>query len=347
MPKISIIIPVYNSSKYLKRCLSSVLNQQLNDYEIILIDDKSKDNSLELIEQFKSKFPNKIKVIENSENLGAGYSRNKGLSLAAGEYIGFVDSDDYIEPQMYKDMYDVVKENNSDIAITGMDLRFFNLNLFFLGRSVKLEKNVYYPKIDKTILTTARPSCCNKIFKRELIGDNKFLEGLKWEDYPFVVLMLGLSDNISVINKDNYHYRINPFGTTCTDAKKVNNRILEIFTVSDKLEESFDKNNIKDIYFDELRTLQIVNSLGRVRDCAFMSMPYDQKVELINNLLNLIEIKYGDWQNNKWYINQKESSRFYRMRMEYIEQNFSFAELRTETDEQIIKQKIKNMIICK
>lgn len=347
MPKISIIIPVYNSSKYLSKCISSVVNQQIDDYEIILVDDKSTDNSIEILEKYKEKYREKIRILQNEKNLGSGASRNRGLDIANGDYIGFIDSDDYIEPNMYLNMYDRISQSNSDIAIIGLDLRYLNLKLGFLGRNVNLTKDIYYPIQDKNILFKARPSCCNKMFKRELIDNNRFPENLKWEDYPFTILMLGLSKKIISLNEKGYHYRINLLGTTCGDMKKLNSKILDIFEVSDILEKNFENNDIKEQFIKELRTTQIVNTLGRVRDLSFMNLEHDKKIALINALLNLIEVKYGDWQNNEWYKMQKEKSLFYCMRMNNIEKNYSKDYLRTDKDEEIIKEKIKKMIICK
>ena len=93
MAKISIIIPVYNSEKYIRRCLNSILNQIFQDFEIILIDDNSKDNSLKIISEIEKTHKDKIKILKNAKNVGAGASRNKGLKIASGEYITFIDKE--------------------------------------------------------------------------------------------------------------------------------------------------------------------------------------------------------------------------------------------------------------
>lgn len=93
MAKISIIIPVYNSEKYIRRCLNSILNQIFQDFEIILIDDNSKDNSLKIVSEIEKTHKDKIKILKNAKNVGAGASRNKGLKIASGEYITFIDKE--------------------------------------------------------------------------------------------------------------------------------------------------------------------------------------------------------------------------------------------------------------
>ena len=113
-PKVSVIVPVYNTEKYLKRCLDSILNQTLSDIEIIIVDDGSKEACALLCDQF-AKSDSRIKVV-HKQNAGLGFARNTGLSEANGEYVGFVDSDDYIEPMMYETLYAAAKNNGADIA---------------------------------------------------------------------------------------------------------------------------------------------------------------------------------------------------------------------------------------
>ena len=104
MKKVSIVIPIYNSEKYLQTCLDSILAQTLKEIEIIAVNDGSKDRSREIIEEYQKRYPSTIHVI-NKENGGMSDARNKGVEKATGEYISFVDSDDYIEPTMLEKMY--------------------------------------------------------------------------------------------------------------------------------------------------------------------------------------------------------------------------------------------------
>ena len=125
-PKVSIIIPVYNVEKYLERCVSSLQKQTLQDIEIILVDDSSKDSSLEICRRL-AEDDSRIKVI-HKENEGAGLARNAALQLAKGEYIGFVDSDDFAEPEMFEVLYNKAKEYGSDLVLSGV--LFVDGNMF-------------------------------------------------------------------------------------------------------------------------------------------------------------------------------------------------------------------------
>ena len=128
MPKISVIIPVYNVERFLKKCLESVINQTLSDLEIICINDGSTDKSLSILNSFAQK-DNRIIVI-NQDNQGQSCARNAGLSIATGKYIGFVDSDDWIDLDFYEKLYNTAKKYNADIAAAGIKrLRTYKWNI--------------------------------------------------------------------------------------------------------------------------------------------------------------------------------------------------------------------------
>ena len=147
--KVSIIIPVYNNSKYLRDCLNSVLKQTLDNIEIIAIDDYSTDDSFDMLQEYQNKYPEKLRIIRNNKNMGVGYTRNLGISMSTGKYIGFVDGDDYINPRMYEDMYNNGEYNNADIVSTGIlfvkDNKYLDNDLNFMGRS---KGYIYNTKID-------------------------------------------------------------------------------------------------------------------------------------------------------------------------------------------------------
>ena len=115
MPKVSVIVPFYNVEKYIEKCLNSLVNQSLEEIEIILVNDGSQDSSKEKAKEIEKKFPNKIKYYEKA-NGGLGDARNFGIKYATGEYIAFLDSDDYVEPTMYEEMYEKAKQENADMV---------------------------------------------------------------------------------------------------------------------------------------------------------------------------------------------------------------------------------------
>ena len=118
--KVSVIVPVYNVEAYLDKCLNSLVNQTLKEIEIIVVNDGSKDNSEKIIEKYKEKYPEKIKYYKK-ENGGLSSARNYGLKYAIGEYVAFVDSDDYVDLKMYEKMINLANLENSDIVVAATE----------------------------------------------------------------------------------------------------------------------------------------------------------------------------------------------------------------------------------
>lgn len=138
--KVSIIVPVYNAEKYLERCITSLQNQSLKDIEMILVDDSSTDSSLEICNRF-AKSDSRIRVI-HKVNEGAGYARNSALGLVRGEFVGFMDSDDFAEPDMFRTLYDKAVEYDSDLVMSGV--LFVDGNMF--GHQGEIKKKIYFEK---------------------------------------------------------------------------------------------------------------------------------------------------------------------------------------------------------
>lgn len=139
-PKVSIIVPVYNAEKYLQRCINSLKNQTLEDIEIILVDDSSPDSSPEICDKAEAEDV-RIKVI-HKQNEGAGMARNSALKIATGKYIGFVDSDDYVDKNMFKTLYEKAEEYNSDLIMSGV--LFVDGNMF--SEQGKSTRKIYFNK---------------------------------------------------------------------------------------------------------------------------------------------------------------------------------------------------------
>ncbi|MEE3325195.1 MAG: glycosyltransferase [Methanosphaera sp.] len=142
-PKVSIIIPIYNTEKYLDRCMQSVLSQTLKDIEIILVDDESPDNAPMMCDDY-AKQDSRIKVI-HKKNGGLGFARNSGLEIASGEYVAYLDSDDYVEENMYQQLYETAKEQSYDVVLCG------NYFVDRFGRKSTNERMIPY-KIENEVL---------------------------------------------------------------------------------------------------------------------------------------------------------------------------------------------------
>ena len=240
MPKVSIIVPVYNVERYIVRSMDSLVNQTLKDIEIIVVNDGSTDNSKKLIEIYQEKYPNKIKLVDK-ENGGLSDARNYGIPHATGEYIAFLDSDDYVESTMYEEMYEAAKKENADMVECDFIWEYPDKRKEDIGTIYKSKKEM----IEK-----ARVVAWNKLIKRELIEKTeiKFPVGLRYEDVEFFYKLVPYLEKVSFVKKCFVHYvqRENSIANT------QNIRTTEIFTVLENVITYYKKQGIYDEYKDEL-----------------------------------------------------------------------------------------------
>ena len=211
MPQISIIIPVFNAEKYLARCLDSVLNQTLKDVEIILVNDGSIDNSAVICDEYAQR-DNRIKVI-HQKNQGVSVARNNALSIANGDYIGFVDSDDYIHPQMFEKLLNTAATDLSDIVMCDA------LTVYDNGKTeddtiAQLPNDCHMSKqeITPNVLLELAGAVWRCIYSCKLIKENQFFfqKGLKFsEDRIFNIYAFGYAKQITYIKKPFYYRYVN------------------------------------------------------------------------------------------------------------------------------------------
>lgn len=201
---ISIIVPVYNVEKYLRKCIDSIRNQTYTNIEIILINDGSTDTSGKICDEFKEQ-DERITVV-HQENQGISMVRNMGIKLAKGNFIGFVDSDDYIENDMFETLYKLNKKYNSDISIVSF-YEHYNEKIISVRNSKKLEI------LDKTeglkellIDIKIQSYLWNKLFRKELLNNIEFPEGKNFEDISAMLLIFEKSNKIVLLEEPKYHY---------------------------------------------------------------------------------------------------------------------------------------------
>lgn len=201
---ISIIIPVYKVEKYLEKCIQSVINQTYENLQIILVDDGSPDNCGKICDEYAER-DQRIEVIHKS-NGGLSDARNKGLEIAKGEYIGFVDSDDYIEADMYEVLYNLLKQYNADVSICNFytvsqgkisiknaDNGINEYNRIEILKEILLDKNI-------------QSYAWNKLYKKELFDEIKYPIGKKYEDIGTTFYLLEKCNKVVVTGKSEYYY---------------------------------------------------------------------------------------------------------------------------------------------
>lgn len=215
MPKISVIIPVYNTEKYLSRCLDSVVNQTFKDLEIICVNDGSTDNSNEILDRYASK-DNRITVI-NQKNGGLSAARNTGLRHASGQYIGFVDSDDWIDIDYYECLIGLAERNNADIVMAGM--RVVDQDNISDNTTPNMVTNNFVKKIKNL----PNGGINDKLLKSELFQGLEFPVGRYYEDNVVLLKVMYYSKIVVFTNSVSYYYFMNQSGicrTTNNDIVK-------------------------------------------------------------------------------------------------------------------------------
>lgn len=299
MPKVSIIVPVYNSSSYLKDCLDSLFQQNLQDIEVIAIDDASTDQSSVILKQYQHHYKDKLKVITHEENKGLSISRNDGVKLATGEYIGFVDSDDFVHPEMYDDLYYAATiKNKPEIISTGIK----NVNSATNYQTVAFQEKrkngkVYHLPSNPNYFYWENPSCCNKIFRKDTIEQEPFLPKKIWEDGAFTYGQMIKADHIISFNNADYYYRQHEKTGIMASCQKINPNLLDIFDINDTIKNVAIATNRYDIYKEQLALIQSANCLQRIEEVARWNIPQTQKENIIQDIHNISTKTYGDWRD--------------------------------------------------
>lgn len=246
MPKVSVIVPIYNGSKYLDRCLNSIMKQTLNDIEIILVDDGSIDNSGVMCDQYAQKDGRIVSI--HKKNGGLGSARNCGLKYVKSEYVGFVDCDDWVNPDTYEFLYKNAINNDADIS-SGKFAIIHSENSI-----IKPEKQVVniYEKIEKQKVyieigiknRSSQYSVCTKIYRRKLFDMVSFPEGQLYEDVVTNFQLLGLANRFVLSNKYVYNYYMESTGIT---RNKCSNRDLDLIKVGKQIEKLTEGTEIENL----------------------------------------------------------------------------------------------------
>ncbi len=285
---LSIIIPTYNVEDYIETCMNSVVNQSLDNFEIICIDDCSTDSTVEILKRYQRKYEN-IRIIENNKNRGPGYSRNMGLEVSNGDYICFIDSDDWIEDNSLEHLYNTAREDDLDLLfykLTNYDNdtgEYFKSDNYSLSILKEYENKIFnYHDLDPNIIYSISVTPHGKLYKRSLIIDNniRFLEDKFYEDNVFFNDIIFKAENVSVIDYYPYIRRIRQ-GSVMQDHGR---KLLDDVDIMEQLLKNLLKDNDKyNTYHEALYNYMLSSIRKRFLeiDPEYMNEFYDHFKEFI------------------------------------------------------------------
>lgn len=297
--KVSVIVPVYGVEAWLPRCLESLVNQTLKDIEIIVVNDGSPDNSQKIIEHYESEYPQLVKGYVK-ENGGLSDARNFGLQYAVGEFIAFVDSDDYVDVTMYEKLYNKAIEENAD-AVTCAYFRV-NENKQTRKSAQKGTMHLYGKNIreNPTMLITMAPYAWNKIIRRNIFEEThiKFPKGIIFEDICTMYPLLLYCNRISKVDEELYYYIEEREGSIMNTYSPKKMQMLDSFKLlNQRFEEAHEFNN----FYDELVTLNLKHIYYRFKEFNLYKKRSFQ-FKFIHRAFKHLKTYFPDWRRNFGYF---------------------------------------------
>jgi len=289
--KISVIVPVYNVEAYLDKCLNSLVNQTLKDIEIIIVNDGTKDNSEEIIKKYEKKYKN-IKYYKK-ENGGLSSARNYGLTKATGDYIGFVDSDDYIDKTMYEKLYNKIIENDYDIAVCDL-YRVYEQKLVYTSSNIKHDLD--NKKDINNAMLNIYPTVWNKLYKKELFKNIEFKEKIWFEDVEILYRMFPKLKKIGMVKEPLYYYVQREGAIT----SKVNLKIYDYIDNFNGIIEYHKKNNTYDEYKNILE-YSYVRYIYATFMKRVLNFDYKEYIKALDKAVENVNKNFKHYRRNKLF----------------------------------------------
>lgn len=310
--KVSVIVPIYNVENYLERCLESLVKQTLEEIQIILVDDGSPDGSAKIINDFAQRYPQKILAL-SKENGGLSDARNFGIPYAEGEYIGFVDSDDYLDITMYEKLYKKAEETEADIVVCG----YYGINeekgtykYLQKGNVMQFDQNLHEnPKL----LYTNAPYAWNKIFRKKLFLDTeiRFPKGHIYEDIATVYPLMLYANKVSKVDEALYYYILKRKGAITSTFSP---SILQMYSSLAIMNDYYLKEAAFGEFEDVLGFINLKHTILRFWDFVLYD---DRKLQfrMVKEGFKHLNKYFTDWKHNKiffdFYFKKKKHMKFW------------------------------------
>ena len=278
---VSVIIPAYNIEDYIGRCLDSIISQTYKNLEIIVVDDGSRDHTGEILDNYAKK-DRRIKVI-HKENGGVSSARNKGIEVAEGDYIGFIDGDDLIEPEMYKILVDLLEEENADIAHCGYQMVFPDRVDYYHNTGKKKIQTTEEGLKDLLSGEIIEPGLVNKLYKKELIKNCRLDETVKInEDLLMNYQLFKLSQKSVYYDITPYSYMIR--SSSATGANSLITKREDSLRVLNQIKDDCINNNLLPTIYKRYIYLLMAICRDDLKDRLYMEYQKKQRKKLKKEL---------------------------------------------------------------
>lgn len=315
--KVSVVVPVYNVEKYLRQCLDSLVNQTLAEIEIIVVNDGSPDNSQFIIDEYAKKYPNKIYALIK-ENGGLSDARNYGIKRAKGEYIGFVDSDDYVEINMFEELYSKAVSEDYDVVVCYInEISEDKTSIMPLHYIKAFDSSVAE---NPEVLFASKSYAFNKLYRRKLFIENDlyFPVGQVFEDSAVVYNILLMANKIGLVDKALCNYR-----TDRTDSitNSVNMSMFDVFKSCDSILAFYKEKGVFEQTYEVLENIcrmhifARINTLKNSTNRKFQNQFFDRAYDYLDS-------HFPEWRNNRYYqysykslIKKRVQKKFTRAKM--------------------------------
>ena len=301
---ISVIVPVYNVENLVGRCLESLVNQTFNSYEIIVINDGTKDSSMDVVSKIAQKHPDLIKVFEQ-ENSGLSVTRNNGIDLSVGKYIYFIDSDDYIKPETLEMMYNFAEKFQCDYVIDGFNNVDEAGNFLEKHSTNVMTFNQPFNPIDSAEFFLVHNSVWNRLYLKSTLNENKirFIPGLWYEDLIFTRQYLIHSKKAIVLDQQFYQYVQREGSLMSSLGSDKNIDIIEIFSL---LIEYYKSNDYYEVFNQEIEIL----ALDHLYLAAVVRVSRASRFDLAMVLADEFRNRFPNYKKNKYYTKKPLKHKF-------------------------------------
>ena len=287
--KVSVIVPVYNVEKYIEKCLDTLSKQTIDSLEVIIVNDGSPDNSEKIIKTYINKYKNMKYFVK--ENGGLSDARNFGIKKATGEYIAFLDSDDYVTKDMYQKMYEKAKAGDFDLVVC-------DLNYVYPNKIIPAYSNVKNDTTNiKDIFLNIYPAAWNKLFKKDLFkNDVLFKKNVWFEDVEFIYRLLPYIKNIGVVHEPFNQYVQREGSITNTINKKIYDYIYNMNGIIDFYKEK----NFYETYKNELEYVY-VRYLYATFIKNVLRYQYSDYIEAVDAAIKNVKMHFPKYRKNKYF----------------------------------------------